>query len=48
MEEATNPRAIDFEDWAAPALERGEPRWLLRRVAVECTHISENNAPITA
>jgi hypothetical protein len=43
----TNPDAIDFEEWAAPALNDETPTWMLRRLAVDAQHRFDDTWPIT-
>jgi hypothetical protein len=43
----TNADALSFEEWAEPALDRGVPRWKVRRLAVEATHLDADTKAIS-
>jgi hypothetical protein len=45
--ENTNSNAIDFEEWAAPVVEDGMSRWLVRRLAVKAYHELDGTRPVT-
>lgn len=47
MVDTTNPDAVDFENWAAPAIEDDIPMWKVRRLAVELTHIADDSKAIS-